>query len=82
MSTSLSSLIDNLYENYKKECKGCMEKRKIWSVCDFIGLKNNKLSYKCKECNKRCLKPVNELIKKFPNIHEFCNGDINKFVCC
>ena len=80
MSTSLSSLVDNLYEIYKKECKECMEKRKIWSECDFIGLKNNKLNYKCKECNKRSLKPVNELIKKFPNIHKFCNGGINKFV--
>ena len=26
------------------------------------------------------MKPVNGLIKKFPNIHQFCNGDINKFV--
>ena len=24
--------------------------------------------------------PINELIKKFSNIHQFCNGDINKFV--
>ena len=29
---------------------------------------------------KRWLKPVNGLIKKFPNIHKFCNEDINKFV--
>ena len=26
------------------------------------------------------MKPVNELIKKIPNIHQFCNRDINKFV--
>ena len=26
------------------------------------------------------MKPVNGLIKKFPNINQFCNGDINKFV--
>ena len=26
------------------------------------------------------MKPVNRLIKKFPNIHQFCNKDINKFV--
>ena len=24
--------------------------------------------------------PINVLIKKFPNIHQFCNGDINKSV--
>ena len=80
MSTSLSSLVDNLSEIYKKECKGCEEKRKIKSVCNFIGLENNKLNYKCKECKKRSLKPINELIKKFPNVYQFCNGDTNKFV--
>ena len=26
------------------------------------------------------LKPVNELIKKFPAIYQFCNDDLNKFV--
>ena len=51
MSTSLLSLVDNLSEIYSKECKGC-EERKKKSICDFIGLKNNKLCYKCKECNK------------------------------
>ena len=68
MSISLSSLVDNLSEIYKKECKVCEERRKIKSVCDFVGLKNNKLTYKCKECNKRSLKPINELIIKFPNV--------------
>ena len=80
MSTSLSSLVDNLSEIYKKEYEGCEEKEKIKSVCNFIGLKNNKLNYECKECKKRWLKPVNGLIKNFPNTHQFCNGDINKFV--
>ena len=26
------------------------------------------------------MKPINGLIKKFPNIYQFSNGDINKFV--
>ena len=26
------------------------------------------------------LKPINELIKKFPNVYQFCNEDIKKFV--
>ena len=47
MSTSPLSLVNNLSEIYKKECKGCEEKRKFKSVCNFIGLKNNKLCYKC-----------------------------------
>ena len=80
MSTSLSSLVDHLSKIYKKECKGCEERRKIKSVCNFIGLKNNKLNYECKECKKRWLKPVNGLIKKFPNMHQFCNRHINQFV--
>ena len=80
MLTSLSSFVDNLSEIYKKECKVCQERRKIKSVCDFLGLENNKLNYECKECKKRLLKPINGLIKKFPNVYQFCNEDINKFV--
>ena len=56
---------------YDKNCE---------SKCDFIGFKNNKLHYKCNECKKRQLKPINWLIKKFLNIYKFCNGDINKFI--
>ena len=44
-----------------------------------LGLKNT-LNYECKECEKRCLKPVDGLIKKFLNIYQFCDGEINKFV--
>ena len=80
MNTSISDLVDNLSEIYKKECKGCKERRKINSASDFIGFKNNKLNYECKKCKEIWLKPKNGLIKKFPNTHQFCNGDINKFV--
>ena len=80
MSTSLSSLVDNLSEIYRKECKECEERRKIKSVGNFIGLKNNKLNYECKECKKRSLKPINELIKKFPTVYQFRNDDLSKFV--
>ena len=55
-------------------------KKKIKSVCNFIGIKNNKLNYECKECKKISLKPISELIKKFPNVYQFCNGDTNKFI--
>ena len=80
MSTLLSSLVDDLSEIYKKECNGWEERRKIKSVCNFTGLENNKLNYECKECKKGSLKSINELIKKFPNVYQFCNEDINKFV--
>ena len=80
MATSLSNLVDNLSEIYKKECKAGEERRKIKSECSFIGLKNNRLYYKCKECNKKSFKPINGLNKKFPSMYQFCNGDVNKFV--
>ena len=80
MTSKLSDLVDNLSEIYKKECKGCMERKEIKSTCKFIELKNNKLRYKCIKCNKIWLKPVKELIKKFSGVYKFCNGDINKFV--
>ena len=80
MSTLLSILVDNLSKIYKKECKGWKERKKIKSVCGFIGLKDKKLHYKCKEYKKGQLKSINGLIKKFPNIYQFCNGDINKLV--
>ena len=44
MVDKLSDLVDNLSEFYKKECKACMEKRKIKSECDFIEFK--KINYK------------------------------------
>ena len=76
MSNSLSKLVDNLTEIYSKICsdKSCK------SECKFKRLTNNKLSYNCKECRKKQLRPINGLIKKFPNTYKFCDNDINKFI--
>ena len=57
-----------------------MERKKTKSECEFIGFKNDRLHHKCKECGKRYTKSINGLIKKFPRIYKFCNGDLNKFV--
>ena len=68
MSTSLSIIVDNLSEIYKKECKVCKERRKIKSVCNFIGLKNNKLNYECEECKKKMTetsKRINQNVSKY-----------------
>ena len=54
--------------------------KNIKSECKFIGIKNNRLNYRCKEYSGIFAKSVNELIKNFPNIYKFCNGDLNKFV--
>ena len=50
------------------------------SEYQFIGLKNNGLYYKCKECNDESYELMNEWNKKFPNTYRFCNDDVNKFV--
>ena len=42
-----------------------MEKNNIKSECKFIKFENNRLNYKCKECNDKSCKSINELIKSF-----------------
>ena len=64
MESKLSDLADNLSEVNNKDCKKCMERKKIRSECEFIGLKDNKLNYKCKESNETSAKSVNDLIEK------------------
>ena len=81
MSTSLSKLVDNMSGNFNCiECKSCMEKIKINSECCFVGLKNNRLVYKCRECKKEWKRSTEGLTKKFLSIYHFCNGDLNKFL--
>ena len=80
MPSKLSDLVDNLSEIINKDCKTCMERKNTKSKCEFIGVKNNRLHYKCKECGKRCSKSKDELVKKFPRMYQFCNGDVNKLV--
>ena len=79
MSTSLSNLVDNLSGVYDKECKKCMERKKIRLNCKFIRFKNGRLNYKCKECRKSYTKVANGSIKNFLTLYKFCNGDLNKF---
>ena len=81
IKTSLSELVDNTSEIFKsEECKSCVERTKINSGCCFVGLKDERLIYKCKECKKQCKRPTTELKEKFPGIYQFCNGDLNKFI--
>ena len=80
MRSKLSDLVDNLSEINNKDCKTCIERKNIKSECEFIGFKNNRLNYRCKECKGISTKSINELIEKFPTTYQFCNGDFNKFV--
>ena len=50
MSDSLSNLVDNTSEIFKsEECKSCIEKLNINSECYYVGLKSDRLIYKCKK---------------------------------
>ena len=81
MPASLSDLVDSLSGIfYSIECKSCMEKIKINSECCFVGLKNNRLICRCKECKEERKRPIEGLIRKFPSIYQFCNGNLNKFI--
>ena len=76
MSSSLSSLVDNLSEGLHSDtctdCKSCL---------DYMTTKDEQLIFMCFECKKNYKKEFNkELIKRFANIYEFCNEDINKFI--
>ena len=76
ISSSLSSLLDNLFEGLhsdkRTDCKSCL---------DYIITKGDQLIFRCFECKKNYMKDFNnELIKRFANIYEICNEDINKFI--
>ena len=76
MSSSLSSLVDNLSEGLHSDkctdCKPCL---------DYMITKYDQLIFSCFEYKKNYKKGFNkELIKRFANIYEFCNYDINKFL--
>ena len=76
MSTSLSKLVDNLSEGLHNnrciDCKSCL---------DYIQTKDEKLIFRCFSCKKNYEKDFNkELIERFANIYEFCNGALNKFI--
>ena len=76
MSNSLLSLFDNLYEElHNKKCMKCK------SCLEYISIEDNKLIYKCIDCNKNYKLHFNkDLIKRFANTYYFCNKDINKFI--
>ena len=76
MSTSLSKRVDNLSEglhnNRCVDCKSCL---------DYLKTKDEKLIFRWFSCKKNYEKDFSkELIQRFANIYELCNGDLNKFI--
>ena len=76
MSSSLSTLVDNLSEGlHSDKCTDCK------SCLDYMSIKGNLLIFRSFECKKNFEKKFNEeFIKRFANMYEFCNKDINKFI--
>ena len=73
MSSSLSNFVDNLSEGlHSDKCTGCK------SYFHYMSFKDNLLIFRSFECKKNYEKEFNEkLIKRFANICEFCNKNIN-----
>ena len=76
MASPLSSFVDNLSDaRVYSDCPHCK------SPLDYMIIKDGKVVFRCFECKKNYKNNFyKELIKRFANIYEFCNDDINKFM--
>ena len=76
MATSLSKLVDNLTDNnHNDKCIKCKS-----NLC-FVRAINEKLIFKCIDCEKEYGKEFNkELIERFANTYKFCDNDLDKFI--
>ena len=61
------NLSERIHNNKCADCKSCL---------DYIKTKNEKLIFKCFNCEQYYKK----LIKRFVSTYEFCNKDLNKFI--
>ena len=64
----------------KANAKDAKKEEKSNQYAILMGLKIINYVANAKNVKKIWLKPINGLIKKFPNILQLCNGGINKFV--
>ena len=76
MATSLSKLVDNLTDNiHNVTCIKCKS-----NLC-FVRAINEKLIFKCIDCEKEYEEEFNEeLIERFANTYKFCDNDLDKFI--
>ena len=76
MATSLSKLVDNLTDNiHNGKCIKCKS-----NLC-FVRAINEKLIFKCIDCEKEYEKEFNKkLLERFANTYKFCDNDLDKFI--
>ena len=76
MSTSLSSLVDNLSDGFH-----CNKGIDCKSSLDYMITRDDQLIISCFECKKNYQKGFNkDLTNRSANTYEFCNKDINRFI--
>ena len=76
MCTSLSSLVDNLSDEF--HCNKCVECK--FSL-DYMITRDYQLIFTCFECKKNYQKDFNkDLINRFASTYEFCNKNINRLI--
>ena len=80
MNFSLDSLVDNLSEINKKTPIRWEERNKNSQPCRFVKLDENRLLYKCLECQDISYKPLPPLIDKFPNTYRLIDNDNQKVI--
>ena len=76
MSTSVSNLVSNLSEGlHNDRCIDCK------SYLDYMTTKDEQIIFRCFRCKKNNEKNSAEnLIQRFANTYEFCNGNLDKFI--
>ena len=68
----MDSLSEGRHSDKCTDCKSCL---------DYMITKDDQLIFRCFQCKKNFKNDFNnELIKRFANIYELCNEDINKFI--
>ena len=79
MAASLSKLVDNLTDNiHNDKCIKCIKCKS--NLC-FVRAINEKLIFKCIDCEKEYEKEFNnELIERFAYTYKFCDNDLDKFI--
>ena len=60
MRSKLSALLITRLKLIIKIAKHAWRERNIKSECDFIGFKNNRLNYRCKECKGKSTNSINK----------------------
>ena len=80
MRSKLSDFVDNLSEITKKNAKDAQKEKKQVRV-QFYLAKNNKLRYKCEECEKMCFKAKNESIKNYPGLYQLGRANLINLFC-